>query len=82
LQLQPEDPRAQGTSGRSRGLAAAPLSPQRAAVGPCGSSSSGGSILQQGQHHGYTGAGPSRFGPGSVPNSPGGQGSMTVQVLY
>lgn len=66
-QVRQDDLRVQGSSGRPRGLAPHPVSP-RAAVGMCGS---GSSILQQQHSLGYGGAGPSRFGPGSVPNSPG-----------
>jgi hypothetical protein len=51
-----------------------------ASVGSSGSpGSSSSSILQQ-HPHGYSGPGPSRFGPGSVPNSPG-KGSSPCTTL-
>lgn len=52
---------------QGRGAAAA----AGAVLASVGSSGSSSSILQQQHPHGYGGAGPSRFGPGSVPNSPG-----------
>lgn len=66
------DSRQQQQQGRSSSCGPqVPLGPHpMAPAGPCSSGS--GSILQQHQH-GYGGAGPSRFGPSSVPGSPLGE---------
>lgn len=64
----PQQQQQEQLEGRAQGRSAAAAG---AVLASAGSSGSGSSILQQQHPHGYGGAGPSRFGPGSVPNSPG-----------